>query len=144
MYLIDTDVVSEARKGLRANPGVRDFLSRAGTGGATNYLSVISIGELRRGVEMVRCRGDHDQAKLLEAWLVLVLDDYRDRILNFGPDAAQVWGRLRAPDPAHPFDKQIAAIALVHDLIVVTRNTADFDGTGVRLLNPFVTRPVEN
>jgi predicted nucleic acid-binding protein len=92
---------------------------------------------LRRCVDLVRYRGDADQAGRLEAWLALIVDGYADRILNFDADAAQVWGRLRVPRPEHPLDKQIAAIALVHDLIVVTRNVADFAGTGVRVLNPF-------
>ena len=77
------------------------------------------------------------QADRLDAWLTDVLDRYRHDILAFDIDAAQVWGRLRVPQPAHEIDKQIAAIALVYDLTLVTRNAADFDGTGVRLLNPF-------
>lgn len=63
--------------------------------------------------------------------------DYGDRVLSLDCDAAQVWGRLRVPNPQHAIDKQIAAIALLHDLTVVTRNTADFVGCGVPLLNPF-------
>jgi predicted nucleic acid-binding protein len=101
------------------------------------YLSTISIGELRRGVELIRHRGDLDQAVLLESWLTTILSEFVDRILTFDAEAAQVWGRLRVPDPAHALDKQIAAIALVNDLTVVTRNTADFEGAGLRLKNPF-------
>jgi toxin FitB len=66
-----------------------------------------------------------------------VLIDYGDRLLSLDGDAAQVWGRLRVPNPQHALDKQIAAIALVHGLTVVTRNVADFAGCGVTLLNPF-------
>jgi predicted nucleic acid-binding protein len=101
------------------------------------FLSAITVGELRRGVDLIRHRGDHQQAGLLENWLEQVLKDYGDRVLPLDGDAAQLWGRLRVPDPHHAIDKQIAAIALQHDLTVVTRNTADFAGTGVRLLNPF-------
>ena len=68
-----------------------------------------------------------------------MLHDYAHRVLVLDADAAQVWGRLRVPNPQHALDKQIAAIALLHNLTVVTRNTADFAGTGVRLLNPFST-----
>jgi predicted nucleic acid-binding protein len=138
VYLIDTDVVSETRKGSKANPGVVGFFDRVAASGEPVYLSVVSAGELRRGVEIVRYRGDADQAALLEAWLTAVLDQYGEHILAFGADAAQVWGRLRVPDPGHELDKQIAAIALVSDLTLVTRNTADFQGTGVKLLNPFL------
>ena len=62
----------------------------------------------------------------------------RENILTFEAEAAQVWGRLRVPNPGHELGKQIAAIALVNDLTVVTRNTADFEGTGVKLINPFL------
>lgn len=138
MYLIDTNVVSEARKKSRANPGVVEFFSRVARDGDPVYLSVITVGELRRGVELIRLRGDAEQAGLLEDWLAAVLAQYADKVLAFDADAAQVWGRLRVPNPEHAVDKQIAATALVHDLTVVTRNAADFAGTGVKVLNPFV------
>jgi len=137
VYLIDTNVISEARKGARANPGVMAFFGQAADRGDALFLSVITVGELRRGVELIRHRGDAQQALTLESWLTGVLDQYRQFILDFDVEAAQVWGRLRVPHAEHEIDKQIAAIALVNDLTVVTRNTADFAGTGVRLLNPF-------
>jgi toxin FitB len=138
MYLIDTNVVSEARKGNNANQGVVAFFSRVAVAGEPIYLSVVTVGELRRGVEVVRHRGDIAQALRLDAWLQTVVEDYGQNILDFGADAAQVWGRLRVPDPSHELDKQIAAIALVADLTVVTRNTGDFKGTGVKVINPFL------
>ena len=138
MYLIDTNVISEARKKEGANPGVTSFFKQVAARGESAYLSVVTVGELRRGVELIRHRGDASQAKRLEAWLKGVLDQYANHILVFDADAAQVWGRLRVPRPEHELDKQIASIALVHDLTVVTRNTADFSGTGVKLVNPFL------
>jgi predicted nucleic acid-binding protein len=135
--LIDTNVVSEARKRANADAGVRAFFDSAIADNTPLYLPAISLGELRRGVELVRYRGDVALAARLEAWLGLILEEFADRVLDFGPDAAQVWGRLRVPRADHPLDKQIAAIALVHDLTVVTRNVADFVGTGARVLNPF-------
>jgi toxin FitB len=138
VYLIDTNVVSETRKKERANPGVVRFFDRVATSGEPVYLSVVSVGELRRGVELIRHRGAPDHAKRLDAWLTLILDQYGDNILPFDADAAQVWGRLRVPSPGNELDKQIAAIALINDLTVVTRNTVDFEGTGVKLINPFL------
>lgn len=137
MYLIDTNVISEARKRGKANPGVVAFFREVAQREEALYLSVVSVGELRRGVELIRYRGDTPQAQLLERWLADVLDHYRGSILPFNSDAAQVWGRLRVPHAEHEIDKQIAAIALVNGLTVVTRNLADFAGTGVNVRNPF-------
>lgn len=137
MYLLDTNVVSELRKRERANPGVRRFFSEPGGENDQTWISVITLGELRRGVERIRHRGDRDQARALESWLQTLLDEYADHILDFGPDEAQLWGRLRVPHPENALDKQIAATALIRDLTLVTRNTNDFRNTGARLLNPF-------
>jgi hypothetical protein len=139
VYLIDTNVISEARKKAKANPGVIDFFYRVTRAGEPIYLSVVTVGELRRGIELIRLRGDVDQATVLEDWLTIVLDQYADNVLAFDADAAQVWGRLRVPDPENALDKQIAATALVHDLTVVTRNAADFADTCVKVMNPFVS-----
>ncbi len=136
MYLVDTNVISEARKGVKANSGVQQFFR---TSEAEDlYLSVQTIGEIRRGLENIRRRGDLPQARKLEKWLDLILTDYGDRILDFDEECAQVWGWLMSPHHEHPIDKQIAAIALIHDLTVVTRNIDDFRSTGTRISNPFV------
>ncbi|MDT3672991.1 MAG: type II toxin-antitoxin system VapC family toxin [Aromatoleum sp.] len=135
MYLLDTNIISELRKGGRANPGVTAFFATLAA--EDIYLSVQTVGEIRRGVETIRKRGDCEQANRLEAWLDMVIADYSDRILGFDLDCAQVWGKLMSPSPQHPIDKQIAAIALIYDLTVVTRNTEDFESTGVRNINPF-------
>ena len=135
MYLLDTNVISELRKGGRANPGVTAFFATLAP--EDIYLSVLTIGEIRRGLENLRARGDREQAGRLEAWLDKIVTDFFDRILDFDLECAQVWGKLMAPHPQHPIDKQIAAIALIYDLTVVTRNTDDFVSSGVRSLNPF-------
>ncbi|MBU6251446.1 MAG: type II toxin-antitoxin system VapC family toxin [Cyanobacteria bacterium REEB417] len=137
MFLIDTNVISEARKGQRADAGVQAFWAAAARDDTPLFLAAVTIGELRRGVELIRHRGDQSQAQLLEQWLEEVLQTYGDRVLKLDGDAAQIWGRLRVPNPHNAIDKQIAAIALLHDLTVVTRNTDDFAGCGVGLLNPF-------
>lgn len=132
---MDTNVISEARKGPKANAGVQKFFKT--TNDADLYLSAQTIGEIRRGLENIRHRGDASQTKRLEKWLDLVVGDYADRVLSFDEESAQIWGRIMSPNAQHPIDKQIAAIALIHDLTVVTRNVDDFNGTGVRLMNPF-------
>ena len=137
MYLVDTNVIGEARKGARADPGVRAFLTECASGAERVYLSAVIMGELRRGVELVRHRGDVAQATVLEAWLGDVLSEFADAILPVDADVAQLWGRLRAPHHENALDKQIAATALLYDLTLVTRNTADFAGTGARLFDPF-------
>ena len=137
MYLIDTNVISEGRKRANANQGVQEFFLRAIQDSTPVFLSVITVGELRRGVELIRHRGDSRQAERLEQWLNALLREYQDCILDLDQDMAQLWGRLRVPHPENALDKQIAATALIHDLTVVTRNQADFRKTGVRVLNPF-------
>lgn len=137
MYLIDTNVISEARKRERANAGVRAFFRQAAREGAALYLSALTVGELRRGIALIRHRGDTAQAEALEQWLSTVLEDFGRYVLPVDADIAQVWGRLRVPRPEHALDKFIAATALIHDLTIVTRNVDDFSGTGAALLNPF-------
>ena len=137
MYLIDTNVISEMRKGAKADPGVRAFFRHLDKEKLDVFLSVITIGELRRGVELIRHRGDTAQASRLERWLARVIGGYDEYLLPFDEDAAQIWGKLRVPRPENALDKQIAATALLHDLTVVTRNGQDFVPTGVRTLDPF-------
>lgn len=135
MYLVDTNVISEARKGPTANAGVRAFWRN--TPSSDLYIAVQTIGEIRCGLETIRSRGDISQAKRLQTWLERVVTDYADRILAFDIECAEVWGKLMSPSLQHPVDKQIAAIALIHNFTVVTRNADDFRGCGVQLLNPF-------
>ena len=137
MYLVDTDVVSELRKKGAANPRVIAFFKDAAARDLPLYLAAVTIGELRRGVELIRYRGDSRQANLLERWLDALLAEHGENVLSFDADAAQLWGRLRVPHPENPLDKQIAATALLYDLILVTRNVRHFAATGVKLLDPF-------
>jgi predicted nucleic acid-binding protein len=138
VYLVDTDVASEARKGGSANPGVRRFFREVSRRtGRPVYLSVVTIGELRRGVEIVRHRGDNTQASLLDRWLANLTERFAESILPVDEEVAQIWGRLRVPNPENPLDKLIAATALIHNLTVVTRNVRHFDRLGVDVLDPF-------
>ena len=138
VYLIDTNVVSELRKKTKANGGVIAFFNSAIENNKALFISAITLGELRRGVAMIQHRGDKMQASILNAWLETIVNDYADNILSFSESEAQVWGVLRVPNHENAIDKQIAATALTHDLILVTRNITDFSGTGVKLLNPFL------
>lgn len=137
MYWLDTNVISEIRKKDNTNPGVRHFFQRVAEQDTPLYISAITIGELRRGVELIRYRGDRTQADVLETWLQTILDNYDNHILDFTALEAQVWGYLRVPHPENLLDKQIAAIALTTGLTVVTRNVRHFEGTGVQVLNPW-------
>jgi len=136
MFLIDTNVISEIRK-KQLNKGVKKFLNTIIEKNIKLYISVITIGELRRGIELIRHRGDIKQANQLEKWLELILTEYQDCIIDIDEDVAQLWGKLRSPHPENALDKQIAATALIHNLTVVTRNDKDFIETGVNVLNPF-------
>lgn len=133
-FLLDTNVVSEPRKGRRADANVMRWFSSVGT--EELYISVLVIGEIRQGIEGLR-RRDPLQASHLESWLVGLRRGYADRILPVDLDAAEEWGRMNVPDPISTRDGLMAATAKVRNMTFVTRNTTDVSRTGVRLLNPF-------
>ena len=130
-----TCIISEYRKKTKAHLGVQKFFDDASKHDL--YISVITIGELRRGIELIRYRSDHKQAMQLENWLSAIIQDHAYNILDFTSVEAQIWGKFRVPHHENSIDKQIAATALTHDLTVVMRNILDFSSTGVRILNPF-------
>ncbi|MGH8594145.1 MAG: type II toxin-antitoxin system VapC family toxin [Gammaproteobacteria bacterium] len=101
------------------------------------FISVITVGEIRRGIELLRHRGDLSQMKRLETWLENLLSDFGEQVLEFGREEAQIWGRLCVPHRQNAIDKQIAAIALTRDLTLVTRNASHFSRLGPVVLNPF-------
>ena len=137
MFLLDTNVVSELRKvgSDRVNPQVAQW-AKATPGGQT-FISVITVFELERGVLLLE-RRDQVQGKVLRQWLnEHVLPGYAERIIPISVNIAKRCALLHVPDPMPDYDALIAATALEHGLTVVTRNTADFEKTGVKLLNPF-------
>lgn len=135
MFLVDTNVLSERRKGTKADPGVVEFVDRSDH---EIFVPVQVIGELFSGVAWLRRRGDHAQASMLDSWLNLVLQKYSGRILAFDLECAEMWGSLMGLNDQHIVDRQIAAIALTYDLTVVNRNIGHFAGTGARTINPFL------
>lgn len=132
MYLIDTDVLSALRKRER-NPGVARWI--ADQRAIDLFLSVVSIGELERGLAAVEGR-DPAFADRLEDWLDALLRHYGDRILPVDLPVARRWGRLSQQAGNAGPDLLIAATALEHGLTVVTRNTRHFEPTGVPVLDP--------
>lgn len=135
MFLLDTNVISEIRKGRHSDPRVSNWY--AGVAEQQLFISSLTIGEVRRGIERVRHRGDSDQANTLEAWLQAVLERYSGRILTVDAAVADTWGQLTAIRPIQVIDGLLAATAMVHDMTFVTRNVSDVTGLGVRLLDPF-------
>ncbi|MBI4703939.1 MAG: type II toxin-antitoxin system VapC family toxin [Deltaproteobacteria bacterium] len=135
-YLLDTNVVSELRKASRCDPGVASWHRSLAPGSV--YLSVLVVGELRRGVESVR-RRDSAAGAALDAWLGRLVEDYGERLLPVGRAVADTWGRLNVPDPLPAVDGLLAATALTHDLTLVTRNLVHVQRTGARCFNPFTS-----
>ncbi|MFL6232348.1 MAG: type II toxin-antitoxin system VapC family toxin [Thermoanaerobaculia bacterium] len=133
-YLVDTNVISELRKGRRCNPGVASWFAEVSSGDI--YLSVLTLGEIRKGIENIR-RRDKPAAEVLEAWFQELGDSLADRILPVDQAIAEQWGRFNVPDPLPVLDSLLAATALVHGLTLVTRNLKDVERTGVDCLNPF-------
>lgn len=133
-WLLDTNVISELRKGPRGNSGVVRW---AGTRQGDVWVSALTVGELRRGVELKR-RKDEDAARHLDVWLQGLLGTFSGRILPVDDRVAELWGRLNVPDPLPTIDTLLAATAIVHGLTLVTRNVRDVAATGARVLNPFV------
>ncbi len=142
MFLMDTNVISEVRKGARCDAHVRDWYSRVGE--ARLFISSLSIGEIRRGIDLARRRGDLPQADVLDSWLETVLKQFSSRILPVDDTVADIWGRLAATRPIPVIDGLLAATAIVHNLVLVTRNVADVDGLGATILNPFLPATGEN
>jgi predicted nucleic acid-binding protein len=99
-------------------------------------MSVLTVGEIRRGIERLR-RRDPAQANMFDEWLGGLLEEFAERLLLVTAEIADAWGRLGVPDPVPTVDGLLAATARVSGLTLVTRNTADLVRTGVQLLNPF-------
>ncbi len=135
-YLLDTNVLSETRR-KRGDPGVMAFLESADS--ASLFLSVLTIGELRKGVA-AKMRTDPATAKSLAAWVEGLEFGFADRILGIDAATARLWGDWSGDRPRPVVDTLLAATAVEHGLIFVTRNTRDVSGIQVKLHNPWTSR----
>ena len=137
MYLLDTNVVSELRKRERCDENVTAWYARVSDDEL--FLSVLTLGEIRKGIELIRDR-DPNQAVSLENWLRYVEQHYEDRTLSIDAATSDAWGRMYYIRNVSAVDGLLAATAQIHNLTLVTRNVVHFQGLGVELLNPFSPR----
>lgn len=138
MYLLDTNVISELRKAKSAKADKNVIAWANSIPGIHLYISVITVLELETGVlQIERCDPAH--GSILRLWLdTHVMPAFSERIISIDTIIAQACAKLHVPNQQPDRDSLIAATALVHDLIVVTRNTRDFTSTGVKILNPWL------
>lgn len=136
-YLVDTNVLSEVRKRDRCDANVAAWLS--GVESDELFISVLSLGEIRRGIELLRKR-DPASARSLDKWLSGLESHYSERILPISTAIADRWGRLSLDRPLPVTDGLLAATGIEHKLAIATRNTDDFLRSGAATFNPFLTR----
>ncbi|MFO1125357.1 MAG: type II toxin-antitoxin system VapC family toxin [Methylocystis sp.] len=139
-FLVDTNVISEFRKGARCDSHVAAWF--ASVNDEQLYLSVLTLGEIRRGAEKLR-RQDVNAAAALGRWLVDVEWAFGGRILPVDNDVAGEWGRMSALRTVPIVDCLLAATAKVNDLTLATRNIRDVKDLGAKILDPFAVRKPE-
>jgi predicted nucleic acid-binding protein len=132
-YLLDTNILSETRR-KKADERVMAFL--AGTEPSVLYISVLTLGELRKGIALKKL-SDPDAAQKLAGWVDGLEYSFADRLLGIDAATARLWGEWSAERPRPVIDTLLAASASVHDLILVTRNTNDVQGLPVTVLDPW-------
>jgi predicted nucleic acid-binding protein len=137
--LIDTNVISEIRKGPRCDSKVASWYEAIADNDL--YLSALVLGEVRKGIEQTRVR-DRVRAETLEGWLSAVSAAFGERILPIDGAVAEEWGRMNARRDLPTVDSLMAATAKVHGLTFVTRNDSDVRNTGATVLNPFKSAPL--
>ena len=136
-FLVDTNVLSELRKGKRCDPNIARWFAELPA--EEIFLSVLVVGEVRCGIERIRRRRDLTAARALENWLNDLVQEYADRLLPIDEAVANEWGQLNVPDPLPVIDGLMAATARVHGLTLATRNLKDLKRTGVACVDPFAT-----
>jgi toxin FitB len=133
-YLIDTNIISEVRKGRRCDPNVANWYDSIDD--TQLYLSVLVLGEIRKGVERAR-RSDASAAIALEKWLDAVTNTFGSRVLPIDQAVADEWGRMSAGRTVSTIDALLAATAKIHRMTLATRNVADVADLGANIVNPF-------
>ena len=133
-FLIDTNIISEVRKGDRGDPAVATWWN--GVSEDDLWLSSLVLGEIRKGVELAR-RRDPRRAEALEVWLTAVMSRFGNRVLPVDTAVAEQWGRMNAVRSLPVIDGLLAATAKANGLTLVTRNVADVAELDVDVLNPF-------
>jgi predicted nucleic acid-binding protein len=133
-YLIDTNIISEVRKGDRCDPLVSAWY--ASIADEDLFLSTLVLGEIRKGAELARAR-DPDKAAAVERWLRQVETAFAGRVLGIDNAVSDQWGRMCAIRPIPVIDGLLAATAVTNGLTLVTRNERDIAGLGATVLNPF-------
>ncbi len=139
-FLIDTNIISEVRKGARCDVHVAAWY--ASINDTDLYLSVLVLGEIRKGVELARVH-DPEKAQVLDAWLGLVRTAFGERILPIDHAVGEEWGRMASQRPLPVIDGLLAATAKIHRMTLATRNEAHVAGLGAKVLNPFKARQPE-
>jgi predicted nucleic acid-binding protein len=138
-YLIDTNIISEVRKTSSCNANVASWY--ASLNDADIYLSVLVLGEIRKGIERVR-PNDPARARALEKWMSAVCESFADRILPIDRTVADEWGRMCAKRTISSVDALLAATAKVHRMTLATRNVSDVRDLGADVINPFEPHPM--
>lgn len=136
-YLVDASVISELRKGARANAGVVSWFEEVADDEI--HLSVLTVGELRRGINSIE-RRDATTARVLDGWLRGVVEGFHERVLPIDQAVAEEWARMSVAYSLAAVVGLLAATAKVHGLTLVTRNTKDVARTGIHCVNPFRDR----
>lgn len=133
-YLLDTNVISEIRKGERCDANVAKWYASVDDGCV--YLSVLLLGEIRKGIEQLRAK-DPVRARELETWSSILSDRFADRVLPIDRGIADQWGRMSSGRRVPAIDALLAATAKIHRMTLVTRNVSDVTDLGADIFNPF-------
>jgi hypothetical protein len=135
--LVDTNVISELKRGPKASPRVAKWFMALSPENV--FTSVIVLGEIRRGIELI-ARRDKPQGEALEQWYALVRQRLGERVLPVDEPIMAIWAQLSVPNMLPAYDGLIAATAIAHGLAIATRNTQDYRGTGVQIIDPWQGR----